>query len=112
MKKVTLVAVGALLLAGCQTLGTVTPMEKGYIAEATVNNGDMKEAKSIALKTAEDQCSKKGQEFYVIDSATEAKNEFEMDDNTSNVANFASKLLLGQEAFEQERTVKLHFDCR
>ena len=68
------VALGAIFLTGCQTaqLGTVTPLEDGYIAEASVNNGDIKAAKKIALATAEDKCSKKEQEFYVIEETTEA----------------------------------------
>ncbi|RCX07059.1 hypothetical protein [Marinomonas foliarum] len=114
MKKLafSLIATATLGLAGCQSLGTVTPLQDGYIAEATVENGDTKEAKQIALETAANQCKKYGKEFYVIEESQEESNDYDLDDNTTTLANTASSLLLGKSAFNQTRTVSLKFDCK
>ncbi|YCO02116.1 hypothetical protein ACB087_04165 [Vibrio sp. VNB-15] len=112
MKKILMISV-LVTLAGCQaTKGTVTPLKEGYIAEASVNNGDMNAAKQIALFTAEDKCKQYGKEFYVIDQASEAENDFEMDDTAADVTNLASQLLLGQNTINQDRTVRIKFDCK
>ncbi|HHP0486678.1 TPA: hypothetical protein ACRZ4F_003112 [Vibrio harveyi] len=103
----------AVMLTGCQaTKGTVTPLKEGYIAEASVNNGDEKEAQKIALYTAEEKCKQFGKDFYVMEQVNQSKNEFEMDDTTSDITNAASQLLLGRSTIEQERTVRLKFDCK
>ncbi len=107
------VVLAGLLLVGCQaTKGTVTPLKEGYIAEASVKNGDTKAAQKIALYTAEDKCKQYDKDFYVIDQVNDSKNDFEMDDTTADLTNIASQLLLGQSTITQERTVRLKFDCK
>lgn len=114
MKKIYFTAAIALALTGCATtpMGTVTPMKEGYTVEASVNNGDAKEAKKIALNTAEAECKKYNKGFYVIGEKTDGENDYDVDDNTASIANTASTLLLGRSAVAQNRTVTLTFDCK
>lgn len=114
MKKLSLIALATLTLFGCASapLGTVTPMKEGYTAEASVNNGDTKAAKKIALATAEAECKKYNKGFYVISEKSDGENDYDIDDNTASIANTASTLFLGRSAVAQNRTVTLTFDCK
>ena len=112
MKLISYVSIGmSVFLLGCQATGLVTPLEKGYIAEAT-NNGDEKAANRVALKTAEDKCKSLGKDFYVIEQVKEKNNSYDLSDTEADITNIASQILLGTTAIDKERTVKLHFDCR
>jgi PBP1b-binding outer membrane lipoprotein LpoB len=114
MKKLSLVAFSTLILAGCASapMGTVTPLKEGYTAEATVQNGDIKAAKKIALNTAEAECKKYNRGFYVIEESKEEANAYGMDDGTTDAANIASTLIFGKSSFSKSRTVSLKFDCK
>jgi PBP1b-binding outer membrane lipoprotein LpoB len=114
MKILSLISIATLGLAGCATtpMGTVTPMKEGYTVEYSVNNGDVKTAKRVALNTAETECKKYNKGFYVISEKTDGENDYDIDDNTASIANTASTLLLGRSAVAQNRTVTLTFDCK
>lgn len=111
MKKYSLLIATGILLAGCQAQPTITPLENGYIVEAT-DTSDIKAAKANALKAAEAKCKEQGKEFYVMDETKESENEYGLTDTEASLANKASSVLLGYGTINTEKTSRMHFDCR
>ncbi|KJF96185.1 hypothetical protein UB33_08760 [Photobacterium angustum] len=98
-----------LALTGCASqLGVVTPKENSYTVEAT--GSSVQEAKRIANATAEKTCKDLGKSYYVI-SVNDYFNHA-MDENTTELANTASNILLGGNLLNSEHQVMMEFNCK